>query len=67
MAMSATPTGTPALTRTLRFATYLAPNVEPVYRFIAAETGRRLGLETELVVGRSFDQFAAGEVDVGFL
>jgi len=51
----------------LRFATYLAPSIEPVYRFVAAETGRRLSVETELIVGRSFDQFAAGEVDVGFL
>jgi len=51
----------------IRFATYLAPNMEPVYRFIASYAGARLGVPTELVIGRSFDQFERGEVDVGFL
>lgn len=51
----------------LVIATFLAPNMEPVYRFIAAAVGERLGLTTDLQVGRSFDQFAVGEVDVGFV
>ncbi len=51
----------------LSFATYLAPALEPVYRFIAAAVGERLGLTSDLQVGRSFDQFADGEVDVGFV
>ncbi len=55
------------MTGALRFATYLAPNMEPVYRFLATAAGERLGVATTLVVGRSFEQFQRGEVDIGFL
>ncbi len=51
----------------LRFATFLAPNMLPVYEFIAAYVGEKLGQKTELIVGSSFDQFAAGQADVGFI
>ncbi len=51
----------------LRFATFLAPNMLPVYQFIAAYVGQMLGQKTELIVGSSFDQFAAGQADVGFI
>jgi phosphonate transport system substrate-binding protein len=51
----------------LRIATFLAPNVFPVYRAVADHIGRTLGCQTDLVVGRSFDQFAAGEIDAGFI
>lgn len=51
----------------IRFATFLAPNMLPVYRFISAYTGKKLGLHTELFVGTSFNQFAAGQADVGFI
>lgn len=51
----------------IRFASFLAPNMWPVYQFMVAELGRRLGHPTELAVGSSFAQFAAGEVDAGFL
>jgi ABC transporter, phosphonate, periplasmic substrate-binding protein len=51
----------------LRFATFLAPNMLPVYRFLADRIGRRLGRRCELVVGRSFDQFERGEADLGVL
>ena len=34
----------------LRFGTFLAPNIMPVYQAVTEEVGRRLGLETELVV-----------------
>jgi len=51
----------------LRFATFLAPNMEPVYRSVAAAIGERLGVATSIEVGRSFGQFAGGEVDVGFV
>jgi phosphonate transport system substrate-binding protein len=51
----------------LRFATFLAPNMAPVYRFLAARIGQRLGRPVELVVGRSFDQFEAGEADLGVI
>ena len=51
----------------LRFATFLAPNMFPVYAFIVDAIGRELGSGAELVVGTSFDQFGNGEVDAGFI
>lgn len=51
----------------LRFATFLAPCVRPVYQAVADEVGRRLGLTTELVVGRSLRHIAEGDVDVAFI
>jgi phosphonate transport system substrate-binding protein len=51
----------------LRFATFLAPNMAPVYRFLADRIGHRLGRPVELVVGRSFDQFEAGAADLGVI
>ena len=51
----------------LRFATFLAPNMLPVYWFLAARIGERLGRPVELVVGSSFDQFEAGEADLGVI
>jgi phosphonate transport system substrate-binding protein len=51
----------------LRFATFLAPNVLPVYRFLATRIGHRLGRPIELTVGRSFDQFERAEADLGVI
>jgi hypothetical protein len=51
--------------RHLRFMTFLAPNMFPVYQFIADYVGKKLSYTTELIVGTSFDQFAAGEADAG--
>jgi phosphonate transport system substrate-binding protein len=51
----------------LRVVTFLAPSVLPVYRAVADYLGARLGIETELRVGRSFDEFERGEADVGFI
>ena len=51
----------------LRFATFLAPNMLPVYRFLVDRIGDRLGRRVELVVGRSFDQFEQGEADLGVI
>jgi phosphonate transport system substrate-binding protein len=51
----------------LRFATFLAPNMLPIYRFLADRIGDRLGRPIELVVGRSFDQFESGEADLGVI
>jgi phosphonate transport system substrate-binding protein len=51
----------------LRFATFLAPNMLSVYEFIVDALGRALNRDTELVVGTSFDQFANGEIDAGFI
>lgn len=52
---------------TLRFTTYLAPSMRPVYEFVARAVGARLGIDTELVDGTSCDRFATGEGDVAFL
>ena len=51
----------------IRIATFLAPNMIEVYRFVADYVGQEVGVPTELSVGYSFDQFAAGEADVGFI
>jgi phosphonate transport system substrate-binding protein len=51
----------------LRFATFLAPNMLPVYRSLAERIGDRLGRPVELVVGTSFDQFEQGEADLGVI
>jgi phosphonate transport system substrate-binding protein len=55
------------MTVPLRFVTFLAPNMLPVYRLLADRIGGRLGRPVELVVGRSFDQFEAGEADLGVI
>ncbi len=51
----------------LRFATFLAPSMFPVYQFVVDHVGRYLGCPTELVVGESFAAFAAGAADAGFI
>jgi phosphonate transport system substrate-binding protein len=53
--------------RPLTFASFLAPNVWPVYEFVAATVGRHLGSETRLIRGSSIGQFEAGDIDVAFL
>jgi phosphonate transport system substrate-binding protein len=44
--------------RTLRFATYLAPNLLPVYAFLVRRVGERLGRPTELIVGSCYESLA---------
>lgn len=51
----------------LRIANFLSPVIDPVYRFVAEEIGRRLDVPVDFFSGRSFSQFAAGEVDAGFI
>jgi len=51
----------------LRFGTYLAPNMLPVYRAIARQVGRSLGVETELVVETSYESCAQDVNDVCFV
>jgi phosphonate transport system substrate-binding protein len=55
------------MSATLRIATFLAPNMLPVYEFVVEAIGRELGIGTELVVGESFNQFDNGEIDAGFI
>jgi phosphonate transport system substrate-binding protein len=51
----------------LGFGTYLAPNVLPVYRFVAERVGERLGVPTELVVETSYESCARDVNDVCFV
>jgi phosphonate transport system substrate-binding protein len=51
----------------LRFATFLAPNMLPVYQLLADQIAHRLGRPVQLVVGRSFDQFEQGAADLGVI
>ncbi len=51
----------------LRFATFLAPSMFPVYQGIVDYVGPRLGCPTSLVVGESLAAIAAGEIDAGFI
>ena len=54
------------VSRTLRFATFLAPNMLPVYAFIARYVQVRLGISTELVVGSSYERLSE-QAEVSFL
>jgi phosphonate transport system substrate-binding protein len=54
------------VSRTLRFATFLAPNMFGLYSFIARCVQARLGVTTELVVGSSYEQVSE-QADVSFL
>jgi len=51
----------------LRFGTYLAPNMLPLYQAIADEVGRRLGIETELVVETDYESCAEDRNEVCFV
>jgi len=51
----------------LRFGTYLAPNILPVYEAVTDEVGRRLGIETELVVETSYESCEKDENEVCFV
>jgi phosphonate transport system substrate-binding protein len=51
----------------LRFVTFLAPNLFPLYQFIALHAGRRLGLPTELAVGSSYAELGSPDTDIAFV
>ncbi len=51
----------------LRFATFLAPSLEPVYAWIADAVAAGLGTTAELHVGRSYEELADGRADLAFL
>jgi phosphonate transport system substrate-binding protein len=51
----------------LRFGTFLAPNILPVYRAITEEVGKALGVETELVVETDYENCAKDLNDVCFV
>jgi phosphonate transport system substrate-binding protein len=51
----------------LRFGTFLAPNILPVYQAVTEEVGRRLGIDTELVVETDYEACAKDEHEVCFV
>ena len=51
----------------LRFGTFLAPNIMPVYEAVTAEVGRRLGVETELFIETDYAACAKDENEVCFV
>jgi phosphonate transport system substrate-binding protein len=51
----------------LRFGTYLAPSMMPVYEAVAEHVGRRLGMATELVVEDSYESCEKDENEVCFV
>ncbi len=51
----------------LRFATYLAPRMFPVYQAVAGAVGRALSCRTVLVAEPSYDNWAKDEYDVCFV
>jgi phosphonate transport system substrate-binding protein len=54
-------------TAPMRFATFLSPLLYETYAHIARYVGERVGCQTTLKVGQSFDEFAEEQVDVAFI
>src|SRR5207249_922479 len=46
---------------------FLSPSLESFYRASVDHVGATLGIETEFVVGENYEQFAAGDIDAGFI
>jgi phosphonate transport system substrate-binding protein len=51
----------------LRFGTFLAPSIMPVYEAVTQEVGRRLGVETELFIETDYAACAKDENEVCFV
>jgi phosphonate transport system substrate-binding protein len=54
--------GTRMIRRRLRFATFLAPGLFPVYELISRHVGRRLGVATDLSAAVDYDELAGADV-----
>jgi len=52
---------------TLRFASYLSPNIFPVYEAVAAAVSDHLGMRTEITGERSYGRFRRGDDDISFI
>jgi phosphonate transport system substrate-binding protein len=55
------------MTTPLRFLTFLAPNMKPVYLHIVEQVERWLGLPAELSVGRTYDEALLDTTDFTFI
>ena len=53
--------------RLLRFATFLAPSMEPVYAWVVQAAAARMGTSAELHVGSGYAELADGRADAAFL
>ena len=51
----------------IRFATFLSPILYGTYEYIARYVGEKIGCPTVMSVGQSWEQFAKGQVDIGFI
>ncbi len=51
----------------LRFVTFLAPSIKPMYQYIAEYISERLGMATELTVAEDYTPATNGSMDVGFI
>ncbi len=51
----------------LRWATFLAPALEPLYRHIAAEASRSAGRDAEFVIGQHLSDLVSGKIDAAFM
>jgi phosphonate transport system substrate-binding protein len=51
----------------LGFATYLSPNALPFYEFVTREVGKRLGVQTSLIVGDDYERCERDVDDVCFV
>jgi len=54
-------------TTPLSLASYLAPSLWPLYQATGEHAAHTIGRPVRLMAGSSFDQFASGEVDFGFI
>jgi phosphonate transport system substrate-binding protein len=53
--------------KAIRFATFLASIMYGTYEYIARYVGEKVGYASILNVGQTFEEFAEGLVDVGFI
>jgi phosphonate transport system substrate-binding protein len=51
----------------LRFVTFLAPSIKPMYQYIADYVSQQLSIETELTAGVDYSRAKDGTMDVGFI
>src|SRR5712692_6703557 len=61
------PSGQAPARTELRFGTFLAPRIMPVYQAVADAVGRALGMETVLVAEPDFENLAKDAYDVCFV
>ena len=55
------------MTTDLRFGTFLAPNILPVYRAVTEGVARRLGMTAGLTVAASYREYLDDRYDVAFI